>query len=149
MRIPIAFVVSLVVVFVSGFDVTSADRVVAPKCAFETPVERLKTSKAVFSGEAIEVRESEGVQVVMFRVSRSWKNARVREITVTNFVHHEGPYFQRGKRYLVYAYEQNGKLSTGACSGTGEVEYAQDSIKQLDKWSLRNKSRSSTSSKSL
>ena len=140
MRVSTTFVVALNVIFVSALNVTSTNRMPAPKCSFVTPVERLKSSKAVFLGEAVDVSETEGIQVVSFRVYRSWKNASVGKLTVTNFVHHEGPYFQRGKSYLVYALERNGKLSTGGCSGTVEVAYAQNEIKQLDKWKSRRKS---------
>ena len=121
--------------------VTPASRKpIPPKCAFITPIERLKTSKAVFSGRVIEVKESEGIQVARFKVSKSWKYVGAGELIVTNYIHHEGPYFHQGKGYLVYAYERDGKLSTGGCSGTGEVEFAQDQIKQLDKWKARNRS---------
>jgi len=120
---------------------TSASRKpIPPKCGFVTPIERLKISKAVFSGRVIEVKESEGIQVARFKVSKSWKYLRAGELLVTNYIHHEGPYFHQGKDYLVYAHEREGKLSTGGCSGTGEVEFAQAQIKQLDKWKARNKS---------
>jgi hypothetical protein len=120
---------------------TSASRKpIPPKCGFVSPIEMLKTSKAVFSGHVIEVKESEGIQVARFKVSKSWKNIRAGELIVTNYIHHEGPYFHQGKGYLVYAYEGEGKLATGRCSGTVEVEYARAQIKQLDKWKARNKS---------
>jgi hypothetical protein len=120
---------------------TSAGREsMPPKCSLVTPIERLKTSKAVFSGRVIEVKESEGIQVARFNVSKSWKYIHPSEVIVTNYIHHEGPYFQQGKTYLVYAYERKGRLSTGGCSGMVEVEYAQDQIKHLDKWKARNKS---------
>ena len=113
-----------------------------PKCDFVTPVERLRTSNAVFSGKVIEVIETEGIQRTKFRVSKSWKNVGVKEITIVNVIHHEGPYFERGKSYLVYAWKQKGHLMTGGCSGTGEVEQAQNEIEQLDKWHAHNKSKS-------
>lgn len=120
---------------------TSASRKpIHPKCDFVTPIERLKRSKAVFSGRVIEIQESKGIQVARFKVSKSWKYLRAGELFVTNYIHHEGPYFHQGKDYLVYAHERGGNLSTGGCSGTGEVEHAQAKIKQLDKWKARNKS---------
>jgi len=91
---------ALLVVYPLG---TSASRKpIPPKCAFVTPIERLKTSKAVFSGHVIEVRDSEGIQVARFKVSKSWKYIRTDELTVTNHIHHEGPYFHQVKDYLVY-----------------------------------------------
>lgn len=142
MRVTYTFLLSLTAFLVVGSNAVSANRrVSSPKCAFVSPVERLKTSQAVFSGRVIEVEESEGIQVVKFTVSKSWKYVRADEIVVTNFVHHESPDFHQGKSYLVYAYEREGKLSTGRCSGTVEVEYARDEIRQLDKWKARNKSK--------
>jgi hypothetical protein len=119
---------------------TSASRPIHPKCDFVTPIERLKTSKAVFSGRVIEIQESKGIQVARFKVSKSWKYLRAGELFVTNYIHHEGPYFYQGRDYLVYAYERGGNLSTGRCSGTREVKYAQAEIKQLDTWKARNRS---------
>ncbi len=126
--------------FVYPVAISASRKPIPPKCAFVTPIERLKTSKAVFSGRVIEVKESEGIQVARFKVSKSWKYTRAGELIVTNHIHHEGPYFHEGKGYLVYAYEREGKLSTGGCSGTVEFGYAQDQMKQLDKWKARNKS---------
>jgi len=128
---------------------SASHKSIPPKCAFVTPIERLQTSKAVFSGRVIEVKESEGIQVARFKVSQSWKYIRADEIIVTNYIHHEGPYFHQGKSYLVYAYEREGKLSTGGCSGTVQVEYAQAEIKQLDKWKARIKSHGRTKRKSV
>lgn len=141
MRITYAFLVLLTGFMIVGPDLASAHRKVSlPRCLNVAPVERLKTAKAVFAGRVIEVKESGGVQVVKFSVSKSWKYVRAGEVVVTNFIHHEGPYFHRGKNYLVYANEREGQLSTGACSGTVEVEDARDEIRQLDKWKARNKS---------
>jgi hypothetical protein len=128
---------------------SASHKPIPPKCALVTPIERLKTSKTVFSGRVVEVNESEGIQAARFKVSKSWKHVRADEIIVTNYIHHEGPYFHKGKSYLVYAYEREGKLSTGGCSGTVEVEYAQVEIKQLDKWKARNKSQGRAKPKSV
>ena len=127
--------------FVSPNFASAYRRTNPPRCLIVAPVERLKISKAVFSGLVLEVKGSEGIQVVKFSVAKSWKYVREGEVIVTNMVHHEGPYFRQGRSYLVYAYNREGKLSTGGCSGTLEVEYARDEIRQLDKWKARNKSR--------
>ena len=119
--------------------VSAHRRISAPKCALVAAVERLKTSKAVFTGRVIGMKEAEGIQAVRFSVSKSWKYVRASEVTVTNYVHREGPYFRQAKSYLVYAYLRKGALSTGGCSGTVEVEYASNDLSQLDKWQERNK----------
>jgi len=142
MRVTYAFSLLLTIFLIVSSNLASPyRRPYPPRCFIVAPVERLKISKAVFSGLVLEVKESEGIQVVKFSVSKSWKYARAGEVTVINLVHHEGPYFRQGRSYLVYAYNREGKLSTGGCSGTLEVEYARDDIRQLDKWKARNKSR--------
>ena len=141
MRVTYAFSLLLTVLLIASPNLASAyRRTDPPRCLIVAPVERLKFSKAVFTGSVVEVKESEGIQVVKFSVARSWKCVRASEVMVTNLVHHEGPYFRQGRSYLVYAYNREGKLSTGGCSGTVEVEYARDEIRQLDKWKARNKS---------
>ena len=120
---------------VASFSDTSASRSVGvPKCALATPVERLKTSKAVFTGRVIEIQEADGIQIVKFTVRKSWKYVRGKETTIVNYVHHEGPYFRKGQNYLVFAYARRGMLTTGACSGTIDVEFAGDEMQALDKW---------------
>ncbi|HSE24957.1 MAG TPA: hypothetical protein VLB68_25075 [Pyrinomonadaceae bacterium] len=117
-----------------------AHRVVhAPKCALVSAVERLKASNAVFSGRVIEIHESEGMQVVKLNVSKSWKYVRSREVVLTNYIHHEGPYFEQGKSYLVFAYLRNGRLATRGCSGTIAIESVRYEIDELDKWQERNR----------
>ena len=147
MRVTYSFSLLLTIFLIVSPSLVSAyPRPHRPRCLLIAPVERLKISKAVFSGLVVEVKESEGVQVVKFSVAKSWKHVRAGEVTVTNLVHHEGPYFRQGKSYLVYAYDREGKLSTGGCSGTLEVEFARDDIRQLDKWKVRNKSQGRTKS---
>jgi hypothetical protein len=105
-----------------------------PKCLNESPVQMMKRSRAVFSGHAVDVIGSKGTQLVRFKVNRSWKGVRTTEVTLTNFIHHEGPFFQQGKNYLVFAFYRNGKLSTGGCSGTVDFESASLTVRELDRW---------------
>ena len=111
-----------------------------PRCARVSTVERLRTSNAVFTGRVLEIRESEGTQVVKFDVSKSWKYVHAKEVVVINNVHHEGPYFRESKSYLVFAYLNNGRLITGACSGTIDVELVSYEIDELNKWQRRSRS---------
>jgi len=116
-------------------------RVAPPRCMRLSTVERIRISHAVFTGRVLEIQESEGIQEVKFKLSKSWKYVRTKEVAVTNYIHHEGPYFKRGNSYLVFASLQNGSLVTGGCSGTIEVEKVSYEIDELDKWQQRNKSR--------
>src|SRR5439155_5517403 len=74
-----------------------------PKCDVEPLAQMMKRSAAVFSGRAVEVNGSEETQVVRLAVTKSWKGVRTSEVTLTNFVHHEGPFFRQGQSYLVFA----------------------------------------------
>lgn len=111
-----------------------------PKCLSQSPVQMMKTSTAVFFGRAVEVNSSEETQVVRFSVTQSWKGIREREVTLTNFLHHEAPFFRPGNTYLVFAYNREGKLSTGACSGGGAIEYAYRAIRELNRWKAHRRS---------
>jgi hypothetical protein len=112
-----------------------------PKCGFETPVQMLNRSSAVFSGRVVEIKGSEQIQIVRFAVTKSWKGARTTDITLTNVVHHEGPFFREGHSYLVFAWGGHRKLRTGACSGTVELDSAGQTIRELDRWRARRISR--------
>jgi hypothetical protein len=99
---------------------------------------------AVFSGEVIELEENK----VKFKVDKIWKGDSVDEITMTI---QQGKYngksvrtscdyhFELGEKYLVYAYQINDELNTGACSRTTplkQVERVEEEMKRLDEIKL-------------
>jgi len=111
-----------------------------PKCDFSTLSERFKRSRAVFSGEALEVKQTEEFFEARFKVSKSWKDVRAPEIVVFTYpVGSETPNFVVGRKYLVFAHVFRNKLLAGGCSGTVELENAQDEVRQLERWSRRTK----------
>ena len=111
-----------------------------PKCGFETPVQMLNRSSAVFSGRVVEIKGSEEIQTVRLAVTKSWKGVRTTDITLSNLVHHEGPFFREGHSYLVFTWVGDGKPTTGRCSGTVELDYAAQTIRALDRWKARHRS---------
>ena len=93
--------------------------------------EALKRSDAIFIGEVMKVNDGGSVQEARLRVEQSWKGIETKEVTVLATHTAESPYYQVGKRYLVFASLQNGKLITGSCSRTKRIEYAEEDIRQL------------------
>lgn len=95
----------------------------------ESPQQTLQKSAAVFTGRVTGMTgevdgplgfggSSADPVIVSFDVSRAWKGItenRVEIITAQSSASC-GYRFEKGKEYLVYAYESEGKLSTGLCS---------------------------------
>lgn len=96
-------------------------------------VERdLKGSAAVFLGEVVKVRISEGLREARLRVSRVWKGDIAEEVTVFEPANSaESPNYQVGVRYLVFAGMRDGRLFTGMCSRTRPAASAQRDLRQL------------------
>jgi hypothetical protein len=112
-----------------------------PKCDFKSAAQLADGSAAVFSGSVIKVSRSEQTQIVRLAVTKSWKGVRTTEVILTNDVHHEGPFFSKGRSYLVFADYRRGKLTTGRCSGTVDLKIAYHKIPSLDRWKAHRKSR--------
>lgn len=114
--------VSIVVFFM-----LSANDVFACSCLLDNsqPVKKqVKTAyqkaAAVFYGEVTEVtRQSKGL-IVKIKVEQSWKRQTESEAIVYTLADSAmcGYPFERGKKYLVYADEENGKLGVILCSRT-------------------------------
>lgn len=104
--------------------------------------ESLRQAGAVFSGRVLQVRrvksagdEQGGLfQVeVVFAVDTSWKGARQRVISVFTASQSAacGYNFTRGRTYLVYAADSQGKLSTTICSRTKRLRDAREDLREL------------------
>jgi hypothetical protein len=138
MFLPLLKTVLLVAVGLS-ISSTSAEPSI-PKCGYETPVQMLNRSSAVFSGRVVQVNGSEQTQIVTLTVTNSWKGVRSNQVTLTNVVHHESAFFREGHSYLVFAYGRDGNLTNGPCSGTGELEFAGRSVRSLNRWKAHHRS---------
>jgi hypothetical protein len=91
-------------------------------------------STAVFSGEAVEIRESatdKNTVLVRFKATQSWKGEFMKEITIATAKESSmcGYSFEVGKKYLIYANGSKVELSVDNCSRTtgltnnGDVKY--------------------------
>ncbi|MDQ3687368.1 MAG: hypothetical protein M3430_17480 [Acidobacteriota bacterium] len=93
----------------------------------------LKNSAAVFVGEVVKVTDAGNLSKARLKVIVSWKGAEAKEVVVMfNDNHAESPHYRVGQSYLVFAGVSDGKLVTGPCSRTRQLEYAQEDLKQLD-----------------
>lgn len=96
-----------------------------------------KKSKAVFSGEVLEINESpdKDFLLVSIRVRSIWKGVKGKEIVVVTGKGKGdcGYPFQVGKNYLVYAYKtSNRQLATNICQRTALLSDANKDILILD-----------------
>jgi hypothetical protein len=114
----------------------AADAALACSCAPPPPPEDvLKSSSAVFTGTVLGVTTSGGDHVVRLRVETTWKGAKCGEVTVLTATEDAacGYTFQAGESYLVYATEEQGKLSTNLCSRTKLTSDAGEDLTALGK----------------
>ena len=129
------------VLTLSLFPAFFAQDVYACSCATTPPPRKaLREAKAVFVGEVIskevfEVTGNFGAQEVVrvkFAVSRVWKGVAGAEAVVLTSGYEPacGYHFEKGKKYLVYAYPDRwglAGLETGICNRTrGLAEAARD-----------------------
>ena len=118
-----------------------------------TPQSAVESATAVFTGTVVSVRETTQsteherwpVRVVRFRVDGAWKGVNAPEVTVLTGMGGGdcGLDFDRGLRYLVYAYGGAGrKLSTGLCTRTAPAARAGEDLRALGdperRWPRRN-----------
>lgn len=91
----------------------------------QTTNDDFQKATAVFVGRVLDVQRKENAEniTVKFAVQKYWKGKisnTVKVMTASNSAAC-GVNFEVGKDYLVYANENNGKLSTGLCSRTALV----------------------------
>jgi hypothetical protein len=128
-----------------------------------TVTEELKGATAIFSGKYVggeyrkgivnEFRRMEEeidgkkieyeVLVLRFQVEKWWKGNLSNEVILvtdqtkasdgTTSVGDCGLGFEKGKRYLIYAYGKEDELGTDACTRTKKLKRAKEDLKQLGK----------------
>ena len=137
------------------FTFTMLPRVPAPRECPPEPIVKNAVASAdlVFSGEVVEEefvdtdvdaggRPNKGKRrVVKVKVEKWWKGGNAREVLLhTGFTKHpngmlvvlsEDFNFQNGEKYLVYAYERDGKLRTNSCTRTRKLADAKDDMREL------------------
>lgn len=103
----------------------------------ENPAKALENSKAVFSGKVTDIDRNYLPlylgNKIEFQVYNSWKGVSDKSVTIYAEESSAacGYKFEENKEYLVYAYEDEGKLKTGLCTRTNLLENAQQDLKEL------------------
>ncbi len=85
--------------------------------------EAYQKSSSVFIGEVVEVIKKPDVYSVRFKVEKTWNKKFQKEIIVSTAKDSSlcGYSFVVGKKYLVYASENNNNLMTNICTRTASV----------------------------
>ncbi len=107
----------------------------ACSCAMATPSEQFENAKAVFVGTVKDISADGYDNIVDFDVSESRKGLNTKSVSVTTSQQGAscGFSFEKGREYTVYAYDDNGDLGTGICSGTSLlIADAQDGDSEID-----------------
>jgi len=104
------------------------------------PKESLEQSTAVFAGKVIDIDVPSGIIVssadpvkVTFEVSKIWKGPDYETLVLTTARDGAscGYGFKENEEYIVYAYGEENKLSTGICSRTRLLANAQEDLQDL------------------
>jgi len=126
-------------IFLGAFSVANACSCVSmdtPTCAIGVVAD---SSPVVFSGQAVEIQPTKVIdgkyewerKLVKFAVFETYRGAPERTIEVETGQGGGdcGYAFRTGVNYLVYTYRgENGRLSTGICSRTSELEKASEDV---------------------
>ncbi|WLR57489.1 hypothetical protein LC048_11900 [Mesobacillus subterraneus] len=108
----------------------------ACKCVKEKSVEKeLESSKAVFSGKVIDIKNKNNKRKILFEVEDTWKDVSQTEIILEDEWSSCSIDFFKGESYLVYAYEFQGQLTTNICDRTKELSSAGEDFVTLGKGS--------------
>ena len=110
----------------------------SPAEAWAAHVKDFDGATAVFSGEVVELDTFK----VKFRVEKIWKGEAADEITMLTGAIDNGDGtattsscdydFNKGEKYLVYAYGAADELKTRVCSRTRTLEDAEKAMEELD-----------------
>ena len=130
-------------ILVAFITISSSDAFACSCLKPGSPREGLQRSDAVFLGTVLDVNRDTlgGGYKVKFEVERSWKGASEQVVTVKTGLgggdcgyidQVTGGNFVKGKKYVVYAvYGDDDTLSTGLCSRTVRLEFAEQDLQEL------------------
>ncbi len=112
----------------------------ACSCVRSSPRQAMAWADAVFVGLVVEtVRDAEDINeghlFATMEVGKVWKGNVGERVVVRTAPHSAlcGFHFDKGKRYLVYAYvNEDGVLSTNICSRTNLLERAEEDLLALE-----------------
>jgi len=131
----------LLLFIVGSLLVVNTTTVNACSCVQPAPSkESLEQSTAVFAGKVIDIDAPSGIIVdsadpvrVTFEISKIWKGPDYETLVLTTARDGAscGYGFEENEEYIVYAYGEENKLSTGICSRTRLLAKAQEDLQDL------------------
>lgn len=130
-----ALIAAFAVITSSGLAVKPYSAHACSCMAPEPPRESLQASAAVFQGTAVKVAsEGDAGYIVTFNNDTVWKGS-VDDVATVRTARDSaacGFAFEEGKKYVVYAYEDEGNgLATGLCSRTHELAINDPDVTEL------------------
>lgn len=109
----------------------------ACSCIPQSTQEHFNQNDVVFTGKVVnkDSKMLSDYYVVTFEVYKQYKGDVVSkniEIVTHQSSATCGVNFEEGKEYVVFASDADGELMTGLCSGTSDLEYAQETVNELE-----------------
>ncbi|WP_010095402.1 hypothetical protein [Ornithinibacillus scapharcae] len=128
--------VLLLLLFIYILPLLNPNHVQACDCAVpETANEALEKASAVFMGEVMRIREEKIIgephDVALISVSEIWKGLENSQVEVYTDWSSCQFSFEVGREYLLYPYENNGRLHVIDCGRSAKVNEAQDDLLEL------------------
>ena len=109
----------------------SGQAALAYKCRERgSPRQELERATAVFIGKVTKVTDNGSVWINEFEVEKSWKGPKTKHLVVHSGRHIYGYRFQKGGKYLVYAYGED-KLEASRCGRTTGLAAAKEDLEEL------------------
>lgn len=117
-----------------GVFISNEEKSYACSCAQPASVQsELKNKAAIFSGNVIEMKETNAGKTFLIEVDQIWKGPSQSQIMIKSAADSAGcgMEFIEGKNYLVYAYGEENDLETGLCERTALLSDATQDLNIL------------------
>ena len=108
-------------------------------CSMGEVSQKLESSKSVFVGSVKEIQYLESSNVfgdqkivVSFSIQNQWKGGKEESTlhTAYNAAGCYGYWFEKSKEYLIYAFEDDGRLNTMWCGGVVSKDESMETFKE-------------------
>jgi hypothetical protein len=105
----------------------------AEKCAVRSLETAYLESNAIFVGEVLSSEKKGDDKIFKFKVEKYWKGIDEKNVEVSVYESTRfQAWFKTGKKYLVFAYEEDGMLhDTARCSRSKDLENASEDLTKL------------------
>lgn len=96
--------------------------------------EAMDRAAAVFRGEVLQIKTDESSYVALISVLEIWKGIEESQVLIYTDKNSSCRFdFEVGKEYLLYPYEQNGKLKVINCGRNAEINNEMQDLMELGK----------------